>query len=108
MASNEHKIIVERWMDDVFTQGNMRILDELLALEFISTDPSGKIGAQDPEAFKKWLRWYRASFTDAQWEIHEILDRGENVVVRYSGQTLLEQRPGVFDYAAPTPGMQKS
>ncbi len=71
MASHEHTSIVERWMDDVFTHGNLSILDELLASEFISTDPSGKIAAQGPDAFKKWLHWYRASFTDAEWKIHE-------------------------------------
>jgi predicted ester cyclase len=95
MALNEHKTIVEHWMYDVFAQGNLSILDELLAPEFISTDPSGKIGAQGPEAFKKWLHWYRASFTDAEWKIHEILDIGENVVVRYSGHTTYQG--GLFD-----------
>lgn len=87
MVSNEHRTVVERWMYDVFAQGNIDVLDELLAPDFISTNPSGHIAAQGSEAFKKWLHWYQASFTDAEWTIHEILDVGENAVVRYSGLT---------------------
>ncbi len=55
MSFDEHKKIVEQWMYGVFAQGNISLLDQLLASEFISTDPSGKIGAQGPEPFKQWL-----------------------------------------------------
>ncbi|HEY4382864.1 MAG TPA: nuclear transport factor 2 family protein [Ktedonobacteraceae bacterium] len=87
MASDAHRTIAECWMDDVFVRGDMEALDELLASEFISTDLSGRVGAQGVEAFKKWLRWYRSSFTDAEWTIHELLEEGENVVLRYAGRT---------------------
>ncbi len=87
MVSDQHKAIVERWMYDVFAQGDIVALDELLAPNFVSTDPSGSVGARGAEAFKTWLQWYRTSFTDAEWTIHEIIEEGENVVVRYTGLT---------------------
>ncbi|HEY6411592.1 MAG TPA: nuclear transport factor 2 family protein [Ktedonobacteraceae bacterium] len=87
MGSATSRTMVERWMSEVFAQGNMATLDELLAPGFVSLDPSGRIGARGPEAFKKWLQWYRSSFIDAEWTIHEMIEEGEKVVVRYSGLT---------------------
>lgn len=87
MGSTTYRTIIERWMYEVFAQGNLATLDELLAPDFVSRDPSGRIGAQNPEAFKKWLQWYRTSFVDSEWAIHEIIEEGETVVVRYSGLT---------------------
>ena len=95
MASAAHIAIVKRWFDELFAQANLALIDELLAPDFVSYDPSGQVGTRGREAFKQWLQWYLASFTDAQWTLHDILEDGEKVVVRYSGLTTY--RGGWFD-----------
>jgi len=85
MVSQEQKAIIERYYGDVFERGDFSALDELLAPDFVTYDPSGQIGGRGIEAFKTWLQWYLARFTDAQWTLHEMIGEGEKVVVRYSG-----------------------
>jgi predicted ester cyclase len=95
MAWPAHIAIVKCWFYELFAQANLALIDELLAPDFVSYDPSGQVGARGREAFKQWLRWYLASFTDAEWTLHDILEDGEKVVVRYSGLTTY--RGGLFD-----------
>ena len=54
MASDQHRAIVEHWMYDVFAQGNIVALDELLAPDFVSTDPSGRVGARGAALTQLW------------------------------------------------------
>jgi steroid delta-isomerase-like uncharacterized protein len=85
MVSQEQKAIIERYFHDVFGRGDFSALDELLAPDFVTYDPSGHIGGHGTEAFKTWLQWYLARFTDAQWTLHDMIAEEEKVVVRYSG-----------------------
>jgi hypothetical protein len=57
MASAAHIAIIKRWFDELFAQANLALIDELLAPDFISYDPSGQVGARGREAFKQWLQW---------------------------------------------------
>jgi predicted ester cyclase len=98
MADPTHAHLIERWFRDLFTVGEIDLVDELVAPTFVSRDPNGKLGANSPEAFKGWLRWYLSSFTDADWTIHEILSVGEKAVVRYSGYTTYQG--GLLDLPA--------
>ncbi len=70
MVSDEQKAIVERYMYDVFGRGDFAALEELVAPDFITYDPSGHVGGRGRESFKTWLQWYLARFTNAQWILH--------------------------------------
>jgi predicted ester cyclase len=56
------------------------------------------VGAQDVAAFRTWLGWYLAAFTEGVWTLHDLVGEGEKVVVRYSGQTTY--RGGLLDIPA--------
>jgi len=87
MGVDAHLALVERWFHELFTLPQSAVLDQLVTDDFVTRDPSGKIGAANPAEFQAWLRWYRTIFTDATWEILDLLSVGDKVVVRYAGQT---------------------
>jgi hypothetical protein len=90
-AKPEHQRIVQRWFYEFFAAAQLDLLDELVAPGLVVRDPGDRTGTVDRAGFRAWLEWYRASFTDQRWTIHE-------AVVRYSGQTTY--RGGFFDLPA--------
>lgn len=95
MPSQEDVALVERWFHDLFGRANIGALDDLAAPDFVSYFPDGRVAARDREAFRGWLGWYLASFTEGDWTIHDVIGDGEKVVVRYSGRTTY--RGGLLD-----------
>jgi predicted ester cyclase len=86
--------LIERWFYELFTDLQRGVLHELVTEDFVTRDPSGKIGADSPAAFRKWLNWHRSSFTDAEWTQLELLHVEDTVVARYTGKTTY--RGGLF------------
>lgn len=95
MTIHEPKVIVERWFKEIFEQGDLATVDEIVAPDFVAHGPGGDPGSSGREAFKRWLGWYRTSFTEQEWTIHDIIAEGDKVVVRYSGHTTY--RGGLFN-----------
>ena len=84
MTDSTHVAIVHRWFDDLFTAGDLTVLNELGSPDFVACDPSGH-RVTDLESWKQWFAWYRATFTEPQWTVHEVISEGDKAVVRYSG-----------------------
>lgn len=98
MTIDPQRVLIERWFHDLFTNPNSAILEQFVTEDFVTRDPSGKVGAASPSAFLTWLQWYRSSFTDATWQMLDFLSSGDTVVVRYAGQTTY--RGGLFQIPA--------
>jgi predicted ester cyclase len=98
MSDSAGRTLIERWFDEVFTQGHLDRVDELVTPDFVSRDPSGNVGAANPAAFKAWLSWYLPHFTDRVWTIHDLIAAGDKVAVRYSGR--VTYRGGLFEIPA--------
>ena len=71
------------------------MVDDIAAADFVAHGPGDHPGSQGIEAFKDWLRWYRASFTDPEWTVHDVITAGDKIVARYSGTTTY--RGGLLD-----------
>ena len=84
MTDSTHVAIVHRWFDDLFTAGDLTVLNELVSPDFVACDPSGH-RASDLESWKRWFAWYRATFTEPEWMVHEVVSEADKAVVRYSG-----------------------
>lgn len=88
MVVSEDRAIIECWFQDIFTRGKLSVLDDIIAADFIAHAQGGDATTSATcgrEAFKAWLCWYRATFTDANWTIHDVIAATDKVVVRYSG-----------------------
>ncbi len=65
------------------------MVDEVFGDDLVTHGQGDDPGTHGAEAFKDWLRWYRAAFTDPEWTVHDI------IVARYSGKTTY--RGGLLD-----------
>ncbi len=70
-------------------------MDEIVAEDFVAHGQGDDPGSHGAEAFKDWLRWYRATFTDPEWTVHDVIVAGDRIVARYSGKTTY--RGGLLD-----------
>ncbi|MEM7133838.1 MAG: ester cyclase [Chloroflexota bacterium] len=78
-----YRKLIEPLYYEVYGAGKYNILDEILHPDFANRLPASEemLGR---EAFKNAAIWYRKTFIDSQWEIHDFLVAGDKIVVRYS------------------------
>ena len=95
MPSEEHKQLITRWFIEIFAEGRMETVDEIVAADFVAHAPGADPDAHGRETFKRWLGWYRSAFTDQDWQILDVFSEGEKCAVRYSGRTTY--RGGLLD-----------
>lgn len=76
--ASESTRIVERSIDD-----------------FVAHGQGAHPGTHGVEAFKDWLRWFRASFTEPEWTVHDVIVAGDKIVARCSRTTTY--RGGLLD-----------
>jgi predicted ester cyclase len=68
MESDFYRSLIDLWFNDVYSRGDPFVFQQI------------------PDQFKKRLEEYRVAFTDAEWQIHDVLLDGDKAAVRYSGQ----------------------
>jgi steroid delta-isomerase-like uncharacterized protein len=85
-VSEENKAIMRRIYEEVFNQGNLDLVDGLVASEFVNrTAPPGT--PPGPEAVKRLVTMLRNAFPDHHTSIEDMLAEGDKVTMRatYSG-----------------------
>lgn len=81
-----NKAVVSRLIEEGFNQGNLDVLDEIVAPEFAHYS-AGKMDVQGPEGYKGLVGMLRAAFPDLHITIEDIIAQGDKVTVRqtYTG-----------------------
>jgi steroid delta-isomerase-like uncharacterized protein len=80
----ENKALARRYLEGVWNEGNLALIDELLTPKYVFYDPASP-GPMDREGFKQFVRMYRSAFPDAQYTIEDLIAEGDEVAVRYTG-----------------------
>ena len=79
--SEQHKALVRRFLEEVFNKGNVAVIDELIAEDYV--DHSAPPGAPPgPAIAKHTYTMFRAAFPDLRVDIHDLIADGDQVVVR--------------------------
>jgi predicted SnoaL-like aldol condensation-catalyzing enzyme len=78
MNTNENKAIVRRFIKDVLSGGNINLIDELLAPNYMN--PS--MGVTDRTGFKTVISGLKASAPARDFEISDLVAKGDLVVFR--------------------------
>jgi len=88
VSAEENKAIVRRFYQEAFSQGNLAILDEITAADFVNHDPSGPPGGWPggPEGMRMVVGTYRTAFPDVQMTVEDQLAEGDKVVTRWSAR----------------------
>jgi steroid delta-isomerase-like uncharacterized protein len=84
--SAENKGIARRFLEEAFNSGNLDVVDELVAPEFVNHDAALPEPATGIEATKASIKGYRDAFPDLRLTIEQQLAEGEYVTTRWSAR----------------------
>lgn len=83
MSTEIHKATLRRLDDEVFNKGNLSIIDEVVAEDFVNHDP---FPGEPPgrEGFKQVATMLRAAFSDLHLTHEEMIAEGDIVAERFT------------------------
>jgi steroid delta-isomerase-like uncharacterized protein len=83
MSIEDNKTVVRRFIDALFTEGDLGAVDEYLSGDFINHDPP--IGLPpDAEGMRTAGAMFREAFPDWHSELHALIGEGDIVVERFT------------------------
>ena len=79
-----YETLMHRWFQEVWNQGREDTVDELLTEDSVAHGLPGEAGGdmRGPEAFKQFLRKFRAAFPDLRIQVEDTLVAGDKIAVR--------------------------
>lgn len=84
--SADTKGIARRFLEEAFNSGNLDVVDELVAPEFVNHDAALPEPATGIEATKASIKGYRDAFPDLRLTIEQQVAEGEYVTTRWSAR----------------------
>ncbi len=99
LVSEKNKALVRRWLDEVFTRGDLDEADELFTSNYALHDPSFPHDVHGPRGIKRYVTAYRAAFPDLRVTVEDQLAEEDKVVTRW---TLRGTHSGEFLGLAPS------
>jgi serine phosphatase RsbU (regulator of sigma subunit) len=97
-TAEENKAIFRRYAEEVGTQYNLEIVDEIFE-RYISHQPDGSTLERGPQDVKRFHREFHSAFSDFHINIEDQIAEGDKVVSRY---TMRGTHQGDFRGLAPT------
>jgi steroid delta-isomerase-like uncharacterized protein len=85
MTSEQNKTIVRRAFEEPW-KGNLDVIDELIATQYIGHDPANPEPLRGPAGVKEFISTYRAAFPDARITVEQQLAEGDLVATRWTGR----------------------
>ena len=84
MSTEENKAIVRRVNDEVWSEGHLDVIDELIADDFVATIVGAPEEIRGPQGFREFVVMYRKAFPDLRLTVDEQFAEGETVVTRWT------------------------
>ena len=85
MSSEQNKAIVRRALEEPW-QGSLKVVDELIASDYIRHDPANPEPLRGPQGVKEFISIYRAAFPDAKITVEKQLAEGDLFATRWIGR----------------------
>ncbi len=79
--SEQNKGLVRRFFEEIFHKGNLALINELYAPNFVSHAYHGEV--KGPESYKQLVAMYRTAFPDLHFTIEDQIAEGDKVVTRW-------------------------
>src|SRR5918911_1447095 len=86
MSTEENKEISWRLQEEVFGQGKLELVDELLARDYVSHAPGDPELSRGPEAIEEVVRAYHSAFPDITFVVEKQVAEGDTVVTRWTAR----------------------
>ncbi|MHC4092912.1 MAG: ester cyclase [Planctomycetota bacterium] len=96
MSAEENKALVIRIAEDIWNQGNLAVVDELMAPGARYHGPHMPNGSGERDDWRSAIAMYRGAFPDAHVTFDELIATGDRIVGRWSATgTHNGELPGV-------------
>ncbi len=82
--SEENKAVARRFFE-IFSEGNVDALDEILASDAVTHDPYDPHADEGLEGAKKTISMYREAYPDISFEVEFQVAEGDMVATRWTG-----------------------
>jgi steroid delta-isomerase-like uncharacterized protein len=83
MSTGDNKTVVRRFIDALFTDGDLGAIEEYLADDFVNHDPPLGL-PPDAEGMRTAGAMFRAAFPDWHSDLHAMVAEGDIVVERFT------------------------
>jgi steroid delta-isomerase-like uncharacterized protein len=85
MAAHDNKTLVRRTFEEVWNQGKLELIEELVDPNYISNDPNNP-GVRGPDGIRRLVLAYRAAFPDVRFTVEDQIAEGDQVVTRWTAR----------------------
>ena len=82
MSTEENRMLVHRFFEELWNQENLAVADELLASGHVHHFSDGDITG--PDGVKQLVSWLRTAFPDIHTSIDDVVAEADKVVVRFT------------------------
>jgi steroid delta-isomerase-like uncharacterized protein len=82
--TTKNKAIFRRYFEDVLNTGNLSLVEELIAPNYVSHYPAGYELGGGPEDVKQIVTQVRTAFPDVHFSVDDLVAEGEKVVGRWT------------------------
>lgn len=82
MPVEEHKAIVLRFLQEVWGEGNLNMVDELVAKDHVHH--LSRRDAHGPDGVKQLVSWFRSFLPDVKIRVKDWIAEGDRVVVYFA------------------------
>jgi ketosteroid isomerase-like protein len=78
----QHEAAVRRYFREVWSEGHLEVLDQLLTEDYVNHTPSTPNPAPGPGGLKPIVAAFRQAFPDLQFALEDVVVEGDRVAVR--------------------------
>lgn len=82
MSTEDNKVLVRRFFEDLWNQGNLAVADDLLAPEHVHHFPDGDI--HGPDGVKQLVSGLRTALPDFHMSTDDVVAEADKVVMRFT------------------------
>jgi len=83
--SEENKAVVRRFIEGVWNNGNLDLIDELISEDHVDHDPGQAALSDGREGVRAFVEMYRTAYPDSHIELGEMIAEGDLVAAPWTG-----------------------
>ncbi len=85
MSAEANKTVVRRYLDEVWSGGNLAVVDEVIAPDYIDHSGPPQLPSRGRESVRAVANVFRSAFPDLRMQLDDLLADGDRVICRNTG-----------------------